>query len=93
VIDNELALMTITSIIATGLFILTIGIDVDSSAFAKKYNTQTVTQINNCGNHLLPTNVICSNFGLNSDEHESINNIVGHSFLPFPQNIWVSYIL
>jgi hypothetical protein len=49
VIDNKLALMTTTSIIDTGLFILTIRVDIYSSAFAKKYNTQTVEQIDSCG--------------------------------------------
>ncbi len=78
--------MTITSIITVVLLFVITGTDVDSSAFAKKYNTQTVTQINNCGNYVSPTNVTCSNFGLDPEGHESINNIsiVDHSCLPFP---------
>jgi hypothetical protein len=78
--------MTITSMITAVLLLMITGIDADKSTIAKTYKAQTVGQINNCGYYASPTNVTCSNFGLNSEGHESINNIsiVNHSFLPFP---------
>ena len=86
VIDNKLALMTITSMITAVLLLVITEIDADNSTIAKKYKAQTIGQVNNCGNYVSPTNVTCSNFGLNSEGHESISNIsiVNHSFLPFP---------
>jgi hypothetical protein len=49
-------------------------------------DTQTVEQVNNCGNYELSNNVACSNFNLNS-EHGSLSNnitLVHQLFLPFP---------
>ena len=85
-IDNKLALITITSMVMVGRLLVITGIDADNRTIAKKYKAQTIGQINNCGNYVSPTNVTCSNFGLNSEGHESINNIsiVNHSFQPFP---------
>lgn len=63
-----------------------LGTDADNNALAIKYTTQTLKQVNNCGNYELSNNVACSNFNLNS-EHVSINNnmtLVHQSFLPFP---------
>jgi hypothetical protein len=68
------------------LLLVITGIDADNSIIAKKYQAQTIGQVNNCGNYVLPTNVTCSNSGLNSEGLESIYNIgiVNHSFPPFP---------
>jgi hypothetical protein len=63
-----------------------LGTDAGNNSLAIKYATQTVEQINNCGNYELSKNVACSNLNLNS-ERVSINNnmtLVHQSFLPFP---------
>jgi hypothetical protein len=69
-----------------GLFILVLGTNTNNNLLAKEYMTQTVEQVNDCGNYKLPNSVTCSNFNLNS-ERISINNnmtLVHQSFLPFP---------
>ncbi len=69
-----------------GLFILMLGTGVDNNSLAINYTTQTVKQVNNCGNYELSNSVACSNFNLNS-EHVNINNnitLVHQTFLPFP---------
>ena len=72
-IDNKLGLITITSTITAVLLFVMTGIDAVNSATAKKHKVQTIRQVNNCGNYVSPTNVTCSNFGLNPEGHESIN--------------------
>ncbi len=71
--DNKLALDIITSMITAVLLLVITGIDADN------YNCKKIqgsdNKINNCGNYVSPTNVTCSKFGLNSEGHESINNI------------------
>jgi hypothetical protein len=79
-------LTIITSIIVIGLFILMLGTGADNDTWAIKYTTQTVEQVDNCGNYELSNNVACSNFNLNS-EHGSLSNnitLVHQLFLPFP---------
>ncbi|MFZ0329595.1 MAG: hypothetical protein WAL66_20065 [Nitrososphaeraceae archaeon] len=44
-IDNKLALMTITSMITAVLLLLITGIDADNSTIAKKYKAQTIGQV------------------------------------------------
>ncbi|MGC2597944.1 MAG: hypothetical protein WA395_07420 [Nitrososphaeraceae archaeon] len=82
-----IGLMIIVSIISAGLLIVAIGIDTDNSALAKKYKkTQTLAQLNNCGNQLLPTNITCANYNSYSEGHENYNSVgaTNPSPLPFP---------
>lgn len=63
-----------------------LGTDADNNTLAIKYTTQTVEQVNNCGNYELSNNIFCFNINLNF-EHVSINNnmtLVHQSFLSFP---------
>ncbi len=79
--------MTITSIISAGLLVVTLAVDTDGSASAKKYKkTQTVAQVNNCGNYILPTNVTCSNISSNSKDYGDYNGVgaTNPSLPPFP---------
>ena len=69
------------------LSVLTIEIDKDSNALAKKYKkTENVVQLNDCGNHLLPINITCTNYNSNPEWHENYNNLgtSNTSPLPFP---------
>jgi len=44
-----------------------LGTDAGINFLAIKYTTQTVEQINNCGNYELSKNVACSNLNFNSE--------------------------
>jgi len=44
-----------------------LGTDAGNNSLAIKYATQTVEQINNCGNYELSKNVACSNLNFNSE--------------------------
>ena len=76
----------IISIIAAGLFTLTIWNHTYNNVFAKNRNPKTEEQVNNCGNNALPSNITCANLGPNSEIQENINNmtIMHYSHLPFP---------
>jgi hypothetical protein len=83
--SKVLALVAIISIIMAGLLIVTIGIGTDGSALAKKYKkTQTLAQVNSCGNYILPTNVTCSNSDSEKQGDGNSINSVTLSLLPFP---------
>jgi hypothetical protein len=85
--NKILVLMTITFIISAGLLVVTLAVDTDGSASAKKYKkTQTVAQVNNCGNYILPINVTCSNFNSNSKDNGDYDNVgaTNPSLPPFP---------
>jgi hypothetical protein len=83
--SKALELTTIISIITVGLIVVTIGIGSDGNALAKEYKkTQTITQVNNCGNYILPTNVTCSNSNSEVQGNQNSLNTVAFSLLPFP---------
>lgn len=83
--SKVLALMATICIITAVLFLVTSVIDTDGTALAKQYRkTQTVAQVNSCGNQILPANVTCSNS--NSEVQGSDNgvNTEIRLSLPFP---------
>ncbi|HEY7573361.1 MAG TPA: hypothetical protein VH796_18535 [Nitrososphaeraceae archaeon] len=78
-------LRTIIIVITLGLLVITIGIGHQLNALAKEYKkTQTVTQLNNCGNYILPSNVTCSNSNSEIQGNQNNLNTIAFSLLPFP---------
>ena len=84
--NKILALMAVMYIISVGLLILAVGIDTHGSTLAKKYRkTQAFSQVNNCGNSLLPTNITCTNYNSNPEDHQSYSvSTTNPSLPPFP---------
>jgi hypothetical protein len=85
-ISNRPMLVSIISIIAAGLFTMTILTHTNNNVFAKNYNPKTEEQVNNCGNNALSGNITCVNLGPNTEIQKNINNmtIMRYSHLPFP---------
>jgi len=84
-----LVLRTIIMVITLGLLIITVGIGHQLNVLAKEYKktqtvTQTVTQVNNCGNYILPSSVTCSNSNSEVKGNQNSLNSIAFSLLPFP---------
>ena len=80
-----IVLRTIILVITLGLLVITIGIGHQLNVLAKEYKkTQTVTQINNCGNYILPSSVTCSNSDSEVQGNQNSLNSIVFSLLPFP---------
>ena len=83
--SKALELIAIISIITVGSLVVTVGIGVDGNAQAKEYKkTQTIAQVNNCGNYILPTNITCSNSDSEVQGNQNSLNSIAFSLLPFP---------
>ncbi len=83
--SKAVELIAIISIITVGLLVVTVGIGVDGNAQAKEYKkTQTMAQVNNCGNYILPTNITCSNSDSEVQGNQNSLNSIAFSLLPFP---------
>ena len=79
-----LLLWSIIVLLTVGLF-ATLGIGHNTNALAREYKkTQTVTQVNNCGNYILPTSVTCSNSVSQVQGNQNAVNSIVFSLLPFP---------
>jgi short-subunit dehydrogenase len=80
-----IVIRSITIFITIGLLVVTVGIGHESNALAKEYKkTQTVTQVNNCGNYILPSSVTCSNSNSQVQGNQNSLNSIAFSLLPFP---------
>jgi hypothetical protein len=83
--SKAVELIAIIPIITVGLLVVTVGIGVDGNAQAKQYKkTQTIAQVNNCGNYILPTNITCSNSDSEVQGNQNSLNSIAFSLLPFP---------
>lgn len=83
--SKAVELIAIIPIIIVGLLVVTVGIGVDGNAQAKEYKkTQTIAQVNNCGNYILPTNITCSNSDSEVQGNQNSLNSIAFSLLPFP---------
>jgi hypothetical protein len=83
--SKAVELIAIIPIITVGLLVVTVGIGVDGNAQAKEYKkTQTIAQVNNCGNYILPTNITCSNSDSEVQGNQNSLNSIAFSLLPFP---------
>jgi len=83
--SKALELIAIISIITVGLLVVPVAIGVDGNVQAKEYKkTQTMAQVNNCGNYILPTNITCSNSDSEVQGNQNSLNSIAFSLLPFP---------
>jgi hypothetical protein len=82
---DKILVFVALSIMTSGLLIVTILAYMDDdSAFAKYKKSQTITQVNKCGNYILPTNITCSNSNSQDQGGNSVNSAETISVLPFP---------
>jgi hypothetical protein len=84
-----LVLRTIVTVIILGSLVITVGIGHQLNVLAKEYKktqtvTQAVTQVNNCGNYILPSSVTCSNSNSEVQGNQKNLNSIAFSLLPFP---------
>ena len=78
-------LVLVALFISVWVSVLTVAIETDSNALAKKYKkTDNVVQLNDCGNHLLPINITCTNYHSNPQRNGNYDNIGTSTASPLP---------